>query len=66
MEGVYLQRFFLISYFASICFYVFFYIIFQVFVLYFIYVAKNFIKRLVEIFKLQQGSIPKLNWETVL
>jgi len=39
---------------------------FQIFVLYFIYVAKNFIKGLVEILKVQQGSIPKLNWETVL
>jgi len=54
------------SYFASKCFYVFFYVMFQIFVLYFIYVTKNFIKGLVEIFKVRQGSIPKLNWETVL
>jgi len=45
---------------------VFFYVMFQIFVIYFIYVAKNFIKGLVAIFKVQQGSIPKLNWETVL
>jgi len=58
--------FFFILYFACIYFYVFFYVMFQIFVLYFIYVAKNFIKGLVEMFKVQQGSIPKLNWETVL
>jgi hypothetical protein len=45
---------------------VFSYVMFRIFVLCFIYVAKNFIKGSAEIFKVQKGSMPKLNWETLL
>jgi hypothetical protein len=56
VEGVGL-KIFLISYFS--CIYLCFHVICQIFVLCFIYVAKNFIKGSAEIFEVQKISMSK-------